>query len=325
MASINSYIARLTSNGSTKRERDLNNLKRDLNNVCPDSLSYKNVKINDVEKGLVIDSGTTPNKKKIKSMPDDNFYAGDYVLFSNQIWLVVNADCDDEVYVDGNMTRCNWTLKWQDEDLNIIERKSIVQSASQYNAGVEDNKTVTIGSNQLMLTLPLDEDTSKLVNDKRLFISRNKNYPKPYILTRVDDVPDSYDDDRGVVTWVVTEDQYNSATDNIDLMICDYKSQSPVPPVPTDIPISYTGQAQIRCGGSAKTFTAKIDNEITLWSKVCTTIQEDYIVLIPDTQNNKKCKVKCLANDLLVGSSFRLQCTDGTNTGDLLVTITGGM
>ena len=67
------------------------------------------------------------------------------------------------------------------------------------------------------------------------------------------------------------------------------------------------------------------DNEITVWSKVCTTAQEDYIVLAPDVTDSKKCKVKCLVNDLLIGSTFRLQCTDGTSTGDLLVTITGGM
>lgn len=325
MSSLNDYVARLTSNGATKRERDLSNLKRELTKKAVNSLSCKDVMIADESRKLIIDSGTTPNKKIIKSLPDESFFAGQYVTFADNTWLIVNADCDDKVYTDGNMSRCNWTLKWQDETLAIVERECVVQSASQYNTGVEENKTVKIGSNQLMLTLPLDSDTCKLLNDKRMFISRNTVNPKPYILTRIDDVPDSFGDGTGIITWVVTEDPYNPVTDNIDLMICDYTSPAPTPPTPTNIEIIYAGQPQIRCGGSIKTFTANTENEITIWSKVCTADQEDYIVLTPDADDSKKCKVKCLANDLLIGSSFRLQCTDGTNNGDLLVTIVGGI
>lgn len=247
-----------------------------------------------------------------------------YVKCDGNLWLIMTKPASNKMYEKVVLYLCNYTAKWQDNDCTIVYKPFFVSNASQYNSGEEGNKTVTIGYNQLLIYTSLDDNTVGFNRDKRLFIDYNTVNPLSYKVTRLDTVSYSFGESR-ILTLVMTEDQYNPTTDRIDLMLCDYISPTPTPPIPSDIEITYSGQAQIRNGGSAKTFTANIDNEITVWSKVCTSAQEDYIILTPDATDSNKCKVKCLANDLLIGSSFRLQCTDGTNTGDLLITITGGI
>ena len=247
-----------------------------------------------------------------------------YVKCDGNLWLIMTKPANNKMYEKVSLYLCNYIAKWQDTNGNIIYKPFFVSNASQYNSGEVGNKTIVIGYNQLLVYTSLDEDTVDFNREKRLFIDYNTTNPLPYKTTRVDTVSYSFGEGR-VLTLILTENQYNPATDNIDLMICDYTSPAPTPPTPTNIEIIYAGQPQIRCGGSIKTFTANTENEITIWSKVCTADQEDYIVLTPDADDSKKCKVKCLANDLLIGSSFRLQCTDGTSTGDLLITITGGI
>jgi hypothetical protein len=247
-----------------------------------------------------------------------------YIKANGDLWLIMTKPASNKMYEKVVLYLCNYIAKWQDNNGVIVYKPFFVSNASQYNSGEEGNKTVTIGYNQLLIYTSLDDDTIGFSREKRLFVDYNITNPLPYKVTRLDTVSYSFGESR-VLTLVMTEDQYNPSTDRIDLMLCDYISPTPTPPIPSDIEITYSGQAQIRNGGSAKTFTADTDNEITVWSKVCTSVQEDYIVLTPDATDSNKCKVKCLANDLLIGSSFRLQCTDGTNTGDLLITITGGI
>lgn len=246
-----------------------------------------------------------------------------YVKSDGSLWLITTKPANNKLYEKVVLYLCNYIARWQDVEGNIICEPFVVTNASQYNSGVEGNKTVMIGYNQLLIYTSLNCNTVVLNREKRMFIDYNTTSPIPYKITRLDTVSNSFGESR-IMTFVMTEDQYNPATDRIDLMLCDYVTQSPTP-TPSPIFITYNGQAQVRSGGSAKTFTAVSDNEITLWTKVCTTEQEDYIVLVPDANDSKKCKVKCLSNDLLIGSSFRLQCTDGTSTGNILITIAGGM
>jgi hypothetical protein len=262
------------------------------------------------ERQLIVPIGTLSDYKYIKANGD--------------LWLIMTKPASNKMYEKVVLYLCNYIAKWQDNNGVIVYKPFFVSNASQYNSGEEGNKTVTIGYNQLLIYTSLDDDTIGFSREKRLFVDYNITNPLPYKVTRLDTVSYSFGESR-VLTLVMTEDQYNPTTDRIDLMLCDYITPSPTPPTPVEINITYSGQPQVRVGGANKTFTATSENEITSWTRVCTSEQEDYVVLTPDVTNSKKCKVKCLANDLLIGSSFRLQCTDGTNTGDLLVSIVGGI
>ena len=230
------YTARMTQHGTTQRERIVNRLKTNLNNKLQDNPSYKSVKLNGEETHLIINTSTKPYYKEFQSLPDQKILAGDYVEWANLIWLVLNANSDDEVYIDGNLRQCQHRIYWQKADGTIVSRYAYTENASAYNNGETGNNTITLQSNQFMVYLPYDEETAELDNGKRVHMSRSNANCKPYELTRPDDITYGFGE-KGVLNIIFTQTQYNQDKDKLITLedgtqawICDYIDSSPTTP-----------------------------------------------------------------------------------------------
>jgi len=327
MATFCEYQARVNQRGTTDRERTLYYEKQHLKSLAVNSLSCKSCKVNGVDQSLIIDDGTLPYYKDVKSLPDEYFDAGDYVEWADAMWLIVSCDWDKEVYTYGKMQQCNYVLKWQNTEADIIERWSVVLSASKYNNGEKYNNVIVVGSNQLMVYLPIDEETLKLKSDKRLMVDFNIESPKCYDITRVDTVTMGYDgtaepryDGKGCILLVLTETEINPDVDRVDLMLCDYVNPSDVPQPTSPILISYAGSPSIRIGGR-KTFTAETEYNI-VFTLVYSEMWEGKITM---TQTGNKCVVKCANDSAMVGASFKVVATAGSLSSELLVDIIGAV
>lgn len=310
------FNAKVTHDGHRKRERIKKNLIREINRKSIESLSYQDVLINGIAANLTIDSGTMANKKNISSKCGESFNVGDIVTYCRTPWLIMKADVNDEIYVRGQMQQCNYRLRFQNKNREIVEYDCVIESASQYNSGEEAYKTITIGYNQNLIYIPLNEDTLYFKSEDRFFIDNNRVSPKVYRSTRVDTVTNAFNG-KGFVTVLVTEDQYNAETDNIEMFICDYKE----PHSDTDdITITYRNDATIVCGGSYKTFTA--DRDVT-WNIDCL---PEILPFIKTEVSSNKIKVKCLNNLSLIGTTINLTCVDNDgNTGQLYIDITSSV
>ena len=232
------YTARMTQYGTTQRERIVNRLKTNLNNKLQDNPSYKSVKLNGKETHLIINTSTKPYYKEFQSLPDQKILAGDYVEWADSMWLVLNADSDDEVYTDGNLRQCQHCIYWQKSDGTIVSRYAYTENASAYNNGEAGNHTITLQSNQFMVYLPYDEETAELDNGKRVHMSRSNSKCKPYELTRPDDVTYGFGK-KGVLNIIFTQTQYNQGNDKLITLedgtqawICDYIDSSHTTPQP---------------------------------------------------------------------------------------------
>ena len=118
----NKYINHITAEGKTQRDRQITRLKNQINNKVSSNPSYKSVKLNGEETKLIINTSTKPYYKEFQSLPDQKILAGDYVEWADSIWLVLNADSDDEVYTDGNLRQCQHRIYWQKADGTIVSR-----------------------------------------------------------------------------------------------------------------------------------------------------------------------------------------------------------
>lgn len=231
------YTARMTQHGTTQREQIVNRLKTNLNNKLQDNPSYKSAKLNGEETHLIINTSTKPYYKEFQSLPDQKILAGDYVEWADSMWLVLNADSDDEVYIDGSLRQCQHRIYWQKADGTIVSRYAYTENASAYNNGEIGNSTITLQSNQFMVYIPYDEETAELDNGKRIHISRSNAKCKPYELTRPDDVTYGFGE-KGVLNIIFTQTQYNQNKDKLITLengtqawICDYIDFStPTPP-----------------------------------------------------------------------------------------------
>lgn len=328
MSSFEQYKRRVQLHGQTMRERTLYQEKRNLTLKAPNSLSCKDVKVNNVAQKLIIDDGTLPYYKEVKSLPDEYFEAGNYVEWADAMWLIVSCDWDKEVYTYGKMQQCNYILKWQNEAYTTIERWAVVLSASKYNNGEKYNNIIVVGSNQLMIYLPIDSETLKMRANKRLMVDFNLSQPKCYDVTRVDTVTMGYDgvaeptyDGKGCVLLVLTETEFNPDVDRPDLMLCDYIDPNSAPQPTSPILITYAGSPEIRIGGR-KTFTAVTEASDLAFSLIYAAIWEGKITM---TQTDNKCIIKCANDATMVGASFKVVAAGGGQRSELLINIIGAV
>ena len=327
------YTARMTQYGTTQRERIVNRLKTNLNNKLQDNPSYKSVKLNGEETNLIINTSTKPYYKEFQSLPDQKILAGDYVEWADSMWLVLNADSDDEVYTDGNLRQCQHRIYWQKADGTIVSRYAYTENASSYSNGETGNNTITLESNQFMVYLPYDEETAELDNGKRVHMSRSNAKCKPYELTRPDDITYGFGE-KGVLNIIFTQTQYNQENDKLITLedgtqawICDYIDSSPTPPSEPTTPdetedlcakITFKGAQELKIGGNYKTLTGSFvdkdgntTSDIGVWDVITIDELKPYVDY---TYTDNILKIKILENDFADSGKVRITFSNSDGT-----------
>lgn len=260
---------------------------------------------------------------KFNTLIEDMLPIGAVVFDTKKsIYYVCTESYDrDEILCSGKLTRCNNWLRWQDSEDKIFDYPVFDLNSTQYNSGTNEGKTVILGSTQHMITITADENTIALDHGKRFFLDRNKTNPTVFKLTQNDTTAMWYD--QGLLHITLTEDEYNSKVDSIYDWLCGYVE----PDSPTlSVKIAHAGKAEIRTGGTNKTFSVSSSGSVVkmnyLWSAELSNVQKDYVILSPA---DNQCKVRCLSNEKLVGTKFKLKCICGSKTGEIEITIVGGV
>ena len=254
------------------------------------------------------DAYTQGYKRQLLTRIADKVADYKYIKYDGAIWLIITEPADNCIYDKCVLHQCNYILKWQNANKDIIYCPASIENASQYNTGEEGNKILMLGYNQLMAYVSLDDDTVVIDRNLRLFVDYNKVNPIPYKVTRPDTVAFSYGKNR-VMCLVLTEDQYNPKTDSIENWLCDYFKVSTVT-------ITYPGNPTIRVGG---TKTLNVDTtETVTWS-----VESDVGATI--TPNGNSVKVKCPNDMSFVDKTITVKATVGSDVGECILTITGGL
>ena len=324
------YEARINLHGTTQRERAKNRLITHLNDKTQHSLSCKDILLNGIKTQLIINSGTQPYYKEFQSLPSQQINIGDYVKWANSYWIVTTCDSDDEIYRDGKLEQCNYILKWQNELGEIIERNAVISSASKYNDGTTSNNVITLGSDQLSVIIPLDEEAIKLKKSmgKKFFIDSNKEDPTTYELTGTGNVPDTYNG-HGITSWIVKECAYTATEDDLKYGVCNYKSVDNTPEenpdettvLTDDIKATISGNKNLKVG-YARTYTTTftdaegnvVDDVDFSWNVV-----SDFEVGQVVNGNEIELLVE---DEELVDEKFKLQVLVNENViGEIIITI----
>ena len=225
----------------------------------------------------------------------------------NLYWICIESFDRDEILCAGKLVRCNYIMKWQDDNKNIFEYPVFEINSTQYNSGEFGDKTMTLGSSQHLITAIADENTIALNHGHRFFWDRNTVDPTVFKLTQNDTTAMNYD--KGLIKITVTEDQYNPKTDSIENWLCYYFKVSTVT-------ITYSGNPTIRVGG---TKTLNVDTtEAVTWS-----VESDVGATI--TPNGNSVKVKCPNDMSFVDKTIIVKAIVGSDIGECVLMITGGV
>ena len=272
----------------------------------------------------------------IKSNP--NIRVGSYVQIINEMdepewWLIVHFD-DRTQFRQFSILKCTWTYKW----VSRVSGKRVVHQClgalrkqNSYNSGVWlDYYTQTV-ENQEVFWLPTNDDTRTIVYDTKFLKSSKGRYPPlRWTTTKIEDTAVE-----GISMFTLAQDQFDSAKDNVELMIANYYDSYVEPevleleetPTVSDLEIIYSGSPAVRAGGGYKKFTLKerIDGKLI----DCTDVQwsidfsDGDLDNLEQSVNDNVIKVKCLPFYDLVGKTFTITAESKHSSKSLIVEVIG--
>lgn len=244
--------------------------------------------------------------------------AGMYVLFEDRYWLIDGYPGTQGIYEKATMCLCQYNLKWQNKNGDIIQRWCNIQSASKYDVGETGNNILFLTSNNYTIKITYDEETLDL-EEKRVFIDKRKINPrKVFKLTRNDDVLYDYGEDThgSILSFIADKDELNNEIDNQKLRICNYFSSITSPSPTEEIIISILGGNTIRIGKSrmwSVSFKDKDENALVIsdwmWNLKADFDTSNFII----NKTQGAIKITLPYEDIFVNKSFDLQILDIKN------------
>lgn len=341
MKCLDKFNKKMILSGGTLRNENIKNSKELLQETFADDASLTlgiylwelGLKSYDDRESLMIRlykrsfSNANGVSVKFQTLIDTPIIVGDiiYDSIADEYLICTESFNIDGIHWQGKFTLCNWILKWQNKNGDILEYPCHDINSTQYNSGEQANKQFTIGSSQHMITLPCDENTVVLSSPQRFFLDKNPINPTSFVVTQNDTTSYNYGK-KGLVKVTLYECATNSVTDRIDLGICDYIDKNDIKTDNADnvfvskSVISYNTTI-IKSGGDSQIFIGKFfDNNgkevadiIPKWEIIC-----DFKDALEVKESENQISIG-IDNDDYVDEEFKLILSD--NNGDYSSTL----
>lgn len=187
--------------------------------------------------------------ERIILAPIGTLRAGMYVFYENVYWLVTGYPGNNGIYEKATLILCQYKLRWQINNGDIVERWANLTSASKYDIGENGNQTITLSSNNFTILIP-EDDVSPSLEQKRVFIDRDIHNPrKVFKITRSDDVLYLYGTEHGgILSFIADKDELNLEVDRPDLGLCNYIAKGNDSNISSDETVisSISGEPELR-------------------------------------------------------------------------------
>lgn len=265
-----------------------------------------------------------------------NIKVGSYVQIMNEMdepewWLIWHLD-DRTQFRQFSILKCTWVYKWtsfKDGHRTIHECLGVTRNQNNYNSGCWLDYVFEVVEQQHVMLMPSNDETNILTYNTRLLVSNEGRYPP--IAWKISKVQPSVVND--TVRFTMTQEQYNAATDNSELMIADYRKSYVEPELHEieeveifkDLVITYAGSPSVRAGGGYKKFTLKhringelVDVTDSIEWKI--DFQGNEGKLVPSIDGNIF-KIKCINDYSLIGKTFTITAKSMNGSTSIIVEV----
>ena len=230
----------------------------------------KSVELRGVIQGNIADTQLKSMERTVL-VPIGTLHSGDYIFFEDEFWIVDGRPGNNKTYEKATLKECQYKLIWQKNDGTVIERWANFASASKYDVGETNDKTIILTSNNLTIIMPNDKD-SMTIDGKRVFIDTSDIPEKVFKITRNDDVLFAHGSHGGTLNLIADKTELNLETDRQDLRLCDYIDPTNTPPQnpdeTTDLMAVISGNSNLRVG-IQRNYTVTItdiDGNVVQWN-----------------------------------------------------------
>lgn len=267
-------------------------------------------------------SSLNGNYQQFLTTHDNPVKIGEYIhdTKDDTYWLIYNSFNVNGIHYEGKMIQCNYLLKWQLANGDIVNRWANIVSASKYDVGENGNSTLVLSSNNYTVLIGYCEEGFEL-EGKRVFIDIKPVNPiKVFKITRSDDVLYNSGSMGMLLSFIADKTEFNKDVDNQELRICNYIDNfTPTPPTSPsdetrDLSAVISGNVNLRNGYKRTytvTFADKSGSEVN-WQDV--NYQWNIAAKFNVKQSVKDNKITLSVDDeSLIGDYFLLQIMIDTN------------
>lgn len=312
--SLNVYREYQFVDGDCSLEREVNSARNDLlRDMVLNPDYHSDTKRNGAIQPFLLTRGGEQHSYNVICRPGDELFAGDIIDAFGEKWIVIEARADATTHKTGVMYQCNKCFHFQNFTPEIIERWGYID-ISGYSSSFNRNTQLQSNSEQVVIYMPYDDDTSKIYIDKRLpshigYDQFGQRMLFSFKITGINPVSESYNGGDHLLMLKAERFLYSQDKDNLDIEVCDY-----IPPVDADgnddedselLSCSIIGGKTIRIGSSRvyKPSLDSLDNGIDLqWDVSGDAVDE----VIRDGLN---IKVKAKEDMSFIGSTISITLT----------------
>ena len=192
-----------------------------------------------------------------------------------------------------------------------------------------DYVTATV-ENQEVFWVPTNSDTKTILYDTKFLKSEaGRMPPLAYKVSKIEDTATI-----GITKFTMTQEMYDPAKDNAELLIGNYYLQNVEPEIleteeihtVSDLEITYSGSPAVKAGGGFKKFALKsrVDGKL-----VDCTEEVSWGIDFPDgdweqlesSVSGNIIRIKCKPDYLLIGKTFTITATTKYSSKSLIVEI----
>ena len=284
---------------------------------------------------------------RLDDMRDNpNIKVGSYVQILNEMdepewWLIWHYD-DRPQFRQFSIVKCTWVYKWtsfKDGHRVIHQCLGVTRNQNNYNSGCWLDYVFEVVEQQHVMLMPSNKDTNILTYNTRMLVSNEGRYPP--IAWKISKVQPSVV--YNTVRFTMTQEQFNAAVDDAELMIADYKKSYVEPELPEleeitvqhgvdtysikqNLEIVYSGKPAVRAGGGYKKFTLKtyVDGKL-----VDVTEDVEWSIDFDGHEDKLECavqdgifKIKCINDYSLIGKTFTLTAESKHSSKSIIVEVT---
>ena len=193
-----------------------------------------------------------------------------------------------------------------------------------------DYVTATV-ENQEVFWVPTNSDTKTILYDTKFLKSEaGRMPPLAYKVSKIEDTATI-----GITKFTMTQEMYDPARDNAELLIGNYYESVVEPELPeteetptiSNLEITYSGSPAVRAGGGYKKFTLKsrIDGELVdctedvEWS---IDFQDGDLSKLETSVDGNVFRVKCRPDYSLIGKTFTITAQVENSSKSLICEVT---
>lgn len=232
------YEDRLQAHGVTPRERARNYAVNNIDTLMPNSVAYMTAEVvlpneeDRYDQDFAFLKSDDYAIKYICTRPGESITCGALINWMDHQWLVTDMDVDDDIYMKGTITKCNYMLNFTLPDGTEVSKPSYIRDVTKYLVGENEKKMITVGDSRMSVTVAKDHDTDTIKRGTRFLIDDPDTEQKvAYEVTKVDRVTGILDG-TGIYKFLVCETNVRESDNTVE-MVPDNTSYTPGDPSET--------------------------------------------------------------------------------------------